>query len=263
MKKISNIKKYVMYTYLLFWLMILVLGGLVSAVTKNNSFAMQWVVVVCSWAPTIVLVVLSKKILNGITLKEFFKGAFRDKVSLSCFSISTFIIVAIYFLSVILYGFVATNSFSVNISISFPAVILSLIFSILQGASGEELGWRGYLLPRLVDNCGFTKGNIILGFIWTFWHLPLWFISSGYHGWMLLQYIASFILCIVSFTVLIGWIQQKCRNLFLAFWMHFLFNFLLTTLSVDILVPMTFMGVGYAVVAVVIVMASKRHIKAS
>lgn len=261
MKKINNIKKYVMYTYLLFWLMILVLGGLASTVT-NNSFAMQWVVVVCSWAPTIVLVVLSKKILNGIPLKDFLKGAFRDKVSLSCFSISTFTIVGVYFLSVVLSGLVEKNSFSASISIPFPAVIWSLIFSVLQGASGEELGWRGYLLPRLEDNYGFAKGNIILGLIWAFWHLPLWFISSGYHGWMLLQYIASFILCIASFTVLMGWIQQKCRNLFLAFWMHFLFNFLLTTLAVDVLLPMTFMGIGYAVVAVVIVMASKRQNKA-
>ena len=151
------------------------------------------------------------------------------------------------------------NSFSFSISISFPTILWSLIFSILQGASGEELGWRGYLLPQLVDNYGFAKGNVILGFIWAFWHLPLWFISSGYNSWMLLQYIAVFILFAVSFTILMGWIQQKCRNLFLAFWMHFLYNFLLTTLSVDILLPITFMGVSYAIVAVVILMASKRQ----
>lgn len=263
MKESSNIKKYVMYTYLALWLMILALGGLVVTITNNNSFAMQWVVVICSWSPTIVLVALSKQILNGIALKEFFKRVFRDKVSLSCMATSTFIIVGIYFLSVILSGFVATNPFSDSISISFPAIVWSLIFSILQGASGEELGWRGYLLPLLVDNYGFAKGNVILGFIWAFWHLPLWFISSGYNGWMLLQYIVVFILFAVSFTILMGWIQQKCRNLFLAFWMHFLFNFLLTMLSVDILLPITFMSVSYAVVAVVIVIASKRQNKAS
>ena len=256
-KEISNIKKFVICTYLVFWLMILALGGLVVTVTNNNNFAMQWVVVICSWSPTIVLVILSKKLLNGISLKEFIKGAFRDKVSLSCLASSTFIIVGIYFLSAILYGFVAKNSFSVSIFISFPTILWSLIFSILQGASGEELAWRGYLLPRLVDNYGFTKGNVILGFIWAFWHLPLWFISSGYNSWMLLQYIVAFILFAVSFTVFIGWIQQKCRNLFLAFWMHLLFNFLLTTLSVDILLPITFMGVSYAVVAVIIVKSSK------
>lgn len=262
MKEIGNIKKYVMYTYLTFWLMILAFGGLISVIANGNGFAMQWTVVICSWSPTIVLVALSKKILNGISLKEFYKGAFRDQVSLLWFSISTFIIVGIHILSIIVNGYVATSALSLHISASYPAVIWSLIFSILQGASGEESGWRGYLLPRLEENYGFAKSNVILGFIWAFWHLPLWFITSGYTGWMLLQYIVSFIVCIVSFTVLMGWIQLKCRNLFLAFWMHFLFNFLLTTISVDMLRHVTFIGVGYAVVAVVIVMALKRQNKA-
>lgn len=237
--------------------MILALGGFVGALTNNDYFAMQWVVVICSWSPTIVLFALSKKILKGITLKSFYKNTFRDKVSLSSFFFSTLIIVGIYLLSVVLCGFIISDSFMLNISISFPAIIYSLIFSVLQGASGEESGWRGYLCPILVEKCGFSKGNIILGLIWTFWHLPLWFLSSGYSGWMLLQYIVAFILCIVSFSILIGWVQLRCRNLFLAFWMHFLFNFVLTTCSIDILTPITIMSVCYFIIAVIIVVKEK------
>ena len=259
MKEIKNIRKYVFYTYIVFWIMILIIGGLVSMLTSSDYFAMQWMMVICSWSPTIVLFALSKKILKGTTLKQFYKDLLREKVTFSGFLLGTLIIVVIYFSSVLLYSLITSNPFSFNISITFPSVIWNLIFSILQGASGEESGWRGYLLPQLVQNYGFSKGNVILGFIWAFWHLPLWFISSGYSGWMLIQYIVVFIIFAISFTILMGWVQQKCRNLFLAFWMHFLFNFLLTTLTVDLLVPFTIMSIFYVVVAVIIVAVSKKQ----
>lgn len=40
------------------------------------------------------------------------------------------------------------------------------------GGMGEELGYRGYLLPRLQYRFGVNGGSLLLGLIWTFWHLP-------------------------------------------------------------------------------------------
>ena len=44
--------------------------------------------------------------------------------------------------------------------------------------AGEELGWRGYALPRMATMIGLRWSSIILGIVWAVWHLPLFFIPG-------------------------------------------------------------------------------------
>ncbi len=48
------------------------------------------------------------------------------------------------------------------------------LFAMMNGvvASGEELAWRGFLQQQLQTRMGTVKGIIVLGFIWSMWHLP-------------------------------------------------------------------------------------------
>ncbi|MES1203791.1 MAG: type II CAAX endopeptidase family protein [Pseudomonadota bacterium] len=43
---------------------------------------------------------------------------------------------------------------------------------------GEELGWRGYALPRLIDRIGPIPSALLLGAIWVVWHIPGFFIAG-------------------------------------------------------------------------------------
>lgn len=51
--------------------------------------------------------------------------------------------------------------------------------TLLGGPLGEEPGWRGYALPRLEAALGPVRGTLVLGLLWTGWHLPLFW----YPGW--------------------------------------------------------------------------------
>jgi membrane protease YdiL (CAAX protease family) len=74
---------------------------------------------------------------------------------------------------------------------------------IIGGPLGEEPGWRGFALPRLQRRHGPLLGSLILGVLWTFWHVvPVW-LASWYAAGMLNIYnlILYLLLIITSWTI--------------------------------------------------------------
>jgi membrane protease YdiL (CAAX protease family) len=62
-----------------------------------------------------------------------------------------------------------------------PIVLLfaaSIFSTVLLGQAGEELGWRGYALPRLAARLGYARSSLIIGTVWALWHLPLFYITG-------------------------------------------------------------------------------------
>ena len=56
------------------------------------------------------------------------------------------------------------------------AIPIAIGMQIITGAVGEEVGWRGFLLPRLRQEYGPVTAAWVMGSLWSVWHLPAWFV---------------------------------------------------------------------------------------
>jgi hypothetical protein len=76
------------------------------------------------------------------------------------------------------------------LTLSIPALTLTFLILALTDGLGEELGWRGYLLPRLLIRHRAFAASLIVGLYWWFWHLPSVFTAGaameGQPLWLLL-----------------------------------------------------------------------------
>jgi membrane protease YdiL (CAAX protease family) len=59
--------------------------------------------------------------------------------------------------------------------------VINVVLMALTVVLGEELGWRGYLLPRL-QGIGRNRSLVAVGLVHAIWHLPLIFLTSLYHS---------------------------------------------------------------------------------
>jgi membrane protease YdiL (CAAX protease family) len=109
-------------------------------------------------------------------LKALLSRMVRWRVGLGWYAAVLLLPVAVYVVAVslnILLGASASTAEQFGSwYLIFPLFAYSLLFP-LSGAFGEELGWRGYALPRVQGHVSALSAALIIGVIQTAWHLPL------------------------------------------------------------------------------------------
>jgi membrane protease YdiL (CAAX protease family) len=74
---------------------------------------------------------------------------------------------------------------------------------------GEELGWRGYALPKLLAERSVLAASLILGALWGAWHLPTFFVPGApQHG---LPF-SAFVPLTMAYSVVFAWVYLHTRG---------------------------------------------------
>ena len=137
-------------------------------------------------------------------------------------------------------------------------------FSIFPGSAlGEEIGWRGYVLPRLQSRMSALSAALLLAPIWALWHLPLWLQGKPFQTPTLY---AGFVVSAFALSVILTWVYNSTGgSLLFVVLLHATVN-LPQTLTIDELgsratVPLLlYWGLMVVAAIVVVVVAGPKHL---
>jgi membrane protease YdiL (CAAX protease family) len=105
-----------------------------------------------------------------------------------------------------------------------------LIVLLIGGPTGEEFGWRGFLLQRVQPLCGLLGAAILIGVVSALWHLPLFWISGTAQSHLPF---ALFVVRTVALSVISTWLYNRTgRSLLFVLLFHASLNTWPNTVSI-------------------------------
>ena len=100
-------------------------------------------------------------------------------------------------------------------------IVTAGLAASLLSATGEEIGWRGFLVPEMLKMTSFQRTALLSGAVWAIWHMPL-IVFADYrgHGTPLIYSILCFAAMIVGLSVIMAWITVKSGSFWPAAMLH-------------------------------------------
>ena len=97
----------------------------------------------------------------------------------------------------------------------FPVVVMLVLLAVyglfraLSTATGEEIGWTGFLTPAFLEITTPAKSSLAVGLIWAAWHYPL-ILFAGYNAGTSLWFaIPFFTIMVVGFSFIRTWLWMR------------------------------------------------------
>lgn len=247
------LKLFLVLTFALFLVGFALVGVLISVGSPN--FLVVLAQILMAWTPTVAYAIVHRRANPGSSLWRFIADLFTTRVRLLPLLASILIPVVATTIVWLGYALVSGQSpLDLIANLSVAAVVVMFFDSLIRGPLGEEVGWRGYLQNELNKRFPLLKASLIVGVIWSLWHLPLWFIS-GFQGVDLLLYMVFFMIGLIAFSVIIGFVYGRGQNLIYAILLHQMLNFSGRLLEMDELTVLGGTSAVYVVIALVLSVA--------
>ena len=210
-----------------FVLVILLSAGIETAYCLG---APEWLVAVLMWMPALSAVVAAivsiKEKKERVTAKKLFSGIGIKKCRIRYVLLGVLIPLVYLLIPYMVYWHLHPDGFAyhgVAFSLIMKDLALYTIVSVLMGlvtATGEELGWRGFMLPALLERTGLKKALLFTCLFWCLWHFPL-LIWGGYMDDTVLWYrLLAFVLCIFPVGVIAGLLTLRSGSVWPAAFLH-------------------------------------------
>jgi len=242
-------------TYLVFWGPLAVLG--IPGASLSGASGPPWAIalfIIGGFTPSLVAIFLNWR---QKTLRVMWKRLDPRTVNLKWYiAIIGAVILGtvgqLLIIRVLGYAF-DPSLFLTRLTLLLPLLIL--------GPLSEELGWRGYALDRLQTRWNALTSSLILGVIWSLWHLPLFYIVGTSQYVYEISFV-GFMLGTTTISVLYTWAYNNTGgSIWSAVVFHWVYTYALDTLGVGMTPPPAnyqwLQYVPYIIIAIVVVVIWK------
>jgi len=160
----------------------------------------------------------------AILTQLFFRGNLRDfgwklgKVKYLVLGLGVPLIYAS-----LIYGFVWITRLGEFSPISTQKILIYAtlgLFFACAAALGEEIGWRGLLIPELLKITTFTKATLITGIIWSVWHFPAIIFTDYNNRTPLIFQLVIFTITVIGLSIFSAWLRIKSGSMWPAVLWH-------------------------------------------
>ena len=211
-------------TYVVSWTFFIVAVALSAGVPPGAGLrpGVGTLVLLGTFAPSLVALGLTARAEGGAGVRALLGRLFEWRVSARWYVFAVSYMAAIK-LTVALVHRLVTGAWPRFGFDEWYLMIVATVFStVIGGQAGEEIGWRGYALPRLAARLGLGGASIVLGVIWASWHLPLFFLQGAD---TVGQSFPAYLLQVTALSVAIAWLYWHANgSLLLTMLMHSAIN---------------------------------------
>lgn len=184
---------------------------------------------VAGYSPSIAAFFTIKRYRSKNELRLFLRSILNMKQSVLMYLYTICIPIILWLTAYIVYRILGEDL------LVFRKPIYSLIWLVplmIIGGGLEEIGWRGYLLPKLLEKFSPAISTLIVGIVWGIWHLPMWFVVGTPQ--QNLQFIPFTLGCIATSFIMTP-LYCKTRSIWLCILAHAVNNayFYVFTVAMD------------------------------
>jgi membrane protease YdiL (CAAX protease family) len=90
----------------------------------------------------------------------------------------------------------------------------------VSSALGEEIGWRGFLVPELSKTTSFTATSLISGVVWSLWHYPILIYGDYNAGTPTWYGLTCFTVLVIAISFVFAWMRLKSGSLWTGAILH-------------------------------------------
>lgn len=183
----------------------------------------RWSVVwfLAIFSPTISALTVSG-IIGGLDeIKRLLAGLTRWRVGFFWYFAAAFLFLAPLGITLI-YKMFGNEGAGLKPGETIASMLEIILFTLFSGPIAEELGWRGFALPRLQAKYNALVSSLILGVIWCCWHIPLFFTTGATQ--MSIPF-PIYLVLVLTITLYLTWLYNNTQgSLIVTILGHFTYN---------------------------------------